>query len=416
MRVFLETGRLVLRRFTGADVGDLFDLDGDPEVMRLLTGGRPTPRDEIRDETLPRFLDYYGRFAGFGFWAAVEKPTGEFLGWFALHPPQSGDLDEVELGYRLRRSAWGKGYATEGSRALIHKGFTDLGVRRVVAQTMAVNTASRRVMEKAGLTHGQTFHLHWSEPIAGAEQGEVEYALTKADWMRRKAPRERQTRIAGDAANTAEGWDLVFSRLDEDAGDRDAWLERWRSILETNRDAPILDLGCGAGEDARTLTRWGFRVVAADFSEKALEVTGKRAPGARTKNVDLKRGLPFPDDHFQAIVASLSLHYFPWLKTAEIFKDVRRCLTSDGHLLARLNSTRDDHYAAAQKKEIEPNFYLVDDHPKRLFDRKGINEIFARGWDLVSAAERTTGRYGEEKTLWEIIARKSNANSSPPKS
>lgn len=191
MKVFLETERLVLRRFTEADADDLFDLDGDPEVMRFLTGGKPTPRDEIRDEALPRFLDYYERFAGFGYWAAVEKPTGEFLGWLALHPPESGDPAEVELGYRLRRSAWGKGYATEGSRALIRKGFTDLGVRRVAAETMAVNTASRRVMEKAGLTHARTFHQHWPDPIAGVEQGEVEYALTKADWERRGNGRAR---------------------------------------------------------------------------------------------------------------------------------------------------------------------------------------------------------------------------------
>ena len=416
VQVFLKTERLVLRRFTGADADDLFDLDGDPEVMRFLTGGKPTSRDEIREKTLPRFLGYYERFAGFGFWAAVEKPTGEFLGWFGLHPPESGDLDEVELGYRLRRSVWGKGYATEGSRALIHKGFTDLGVRRVVAQTMAVNTASRRVMEKAGLMHVRTFYPEWPDPIEGSEQGEVEYALTKADWGRREAARERPSRIAGDASNTAEGWDRILSRLDKDAGGGDAWLNRWRGFLEPNRAAPVLALGCGAGEDAGTLMRWGFRVVAVDFSEKALEMTEKRAPGVKTKNVDLTRGLPFPDDHFQAIVASLSLHYFPWLETLDILEEIRRCLAPEGHLLARLNSTRDDQYAAAQKEEVEPNLYLVDGHPKRLFDRRGVNELFARGWDLTSVAERTTGRYGEEKTLWEIIARKTNVKSGTPKS
>ena len=320
---------------------------------------------------------------------------------------EAGDPDEVELGYRLRRSAWGKGYATEGSRALIHKGFTELGVRRVVARTMAVNTASRRVMEKAGLMHVRTFYPERPDPIEGSEQGEVEYALTEADWGRREA---------GDGLNTAEGWDRVFSRFDEDRGGEDTWLERWKNLLETGRDVPVLDLGCGAGEDARTLTRWGFRVVAADFSEKALEITRRRAPGVRTKNVDLTRGLPFPDDHFQAIVASLSLHYFPWLETLDILEEIRRCLAPDGHLLARLNSTRDDQYAAAQKEEVEPNLYLIDGHPKRLFDRKGVNELFARGWNLTSVAERTTGRYGEEKTLWEIIARQTNVKSSTLKS
>lgn len=187
MLVFLETERLALRRFTADDVDDLFELDNDPEVMRYLTGGRVTTRDRIRDETLPRFLHYYERSDGFGFWAAIEKSSGEFLGWFEFRPPEDVSTDEVELGYRLRRSGWGKGYATEGSQALIHKGFTELGVRRVFAETMAVNTASRRVMEKAGLKLVRTFHQKWPEHIEGAEYGEVEYALTRADWEQRQA-------------------------------------------------------------------------------------------------------------------------------------------------------------------------------------------------------------------------------------
>ena len=73
MRVLLETERLVLRRFTEADADDLADLDGDPEVMRFITGGRPTPRDVTRDETLPRFIRAYERFKGFGVWAAIER-------------------------------------------------------------------------------------------------------------------------------------------------------------------------------------------------------------------------------------------------------------------------------------------------------------------------------------------------------
>ncbi|MDQ3376553.1 MAG: GNAT family N-acetyltransferase, partial [Actinomycetota bacterium] len=88
MRVLFETERLVLRRFTEADADDLFDLHGDSEVMRFLTGGRPTPRDVILNETLPRFLRSYERFEGFGVWAAIERLTGEFLGWFEFHPPE----------------------------------------------------------------------------------------------------------------------------------------------------------------------------------------------------------------------------------------------------------------------------------------------------------------------------------------
>jgi RimJ/RimL family protein N-acetyltransferase len=187
VRVFLETDRLVLRRFTMADADDLFDLDGDPEVMHFITGGRPTPREEIENDVLPVFLRYYERGDRYGFWAAVEKSTGDFLGWFHFRPREGGDPDEAELGYRLRRYAWGKGYATEGSRALIHKGFSELGVRRVVAETMAVHAASRRVMENAGLAYVRTFHQPWPYPIEGSEHGDVEYALRKVDWERQES-------------------------------------------------------------------------------------------------------------------------------------------------------------------------------------------------------------------------------------
>jgi RimJ/RimL family protein N-acetyltransferase len=197
LQVFLETERLVLRRFTEADVDALSELDGDPEVMRFITGGRPTPRDVIRDETLPRFLRAYERFEGFGVWAAVERSTGEFLGWFEFYPPDGRGPEEAELGYRLLRSAWGRGYATEGSRALIRKGFAELGVWRVVAETMAVNAASRRVMEKAGLTYVRTFHQKWPERIEGDEHGDVEYALTKAEWERREAAERGRGNLPG---------------------------------------------------------------------------------------------------------------------------------------------------------------------------------------------------------------------------
>ncbi len=88
----------------------------------------------------------------------------------------------MELGYRLRRSAWGKGYATEASRALIEKGFRELGVQRVFAFTMVVNTASRRVMEKAGLKFVRVVHQAWPVRIPGDEHGDVEYALARGEW------------------------------------------------------------------------------------------------------------------------------------------------------------------------------------------------------------------------------------------
>lgn len=179
--MFLETERLLLRWFTVADLHLLVTLDSDPEVMHFITGGIPRSRAEIEREELPAILGYYERYDGLGFWAVIEKATGTFLGWFHFRP-EDDDPTLVELGYRLHQSAWGKGYATEGSRALIEKGFRELGVERVVAYTMAVHAASRRVMEKAGLGYVRTFHADWPYSIPGDEHGDVEYALERAAW------------------------------------------------------------------------------------------------------------------------------------------------------------------------------------------------------------------------------------------
>jgi RimJ/RimL family protein N-acetyltransferase len=114
MQVFLETERMVLRRFTEADVDHLVNLDSDLEVMRFLTGGIPTPREAIQNDLLPAFLRSSGPCPGFGVFAAIGKERGEFLGWFSFRPCDVTCPDEVSLGYRLRRSGWGQGYATEG--------------------------------------------------------------------------------------------------------------------------------------------------------------------------------------------------------------------------------------------------------------------------------------------------------------
>ncbi|MFG3496911.1 GNAT family N-acetyltransferase [Streptomyces sp. NPDC047928] len=184
MTVFLQTPRLTLRPFHEADLDEVVALDNDPEVMRYLNGGRPTSCDEVRTRTLPRLL-------GHGFWVAEAAGDGAWLGWFQLEPQAApgDDPHTVELGYRLHRRAWGRGYATEGSRALIDKAFEELGVRRVTATTMTVNTGSRRVMEKSGLRYVRTFFEEWPETIEGSEQGDVEYALTREEWQAGRAGR-----------------------------------------------------------------------------------------------------------------------------------------------------------------------------------------------------------------------------------
>ena len=101
-----------------------------------------------------------------------------------MHWPDAppGQCTVASLGYRLRASAWGLGYATEGARALAQRAFTELGVSQIAATTMAVYIESRRVLEKAGLTYVRTVYLDWLNPLPGNEHSDVEYRLARHDW------------------------------------------------------------------------------------------------------------------------------------------------------------------------------------------------------------------------------------------
>ncbi|WP_370616076.1 GNAT family N-acetyltransferase [Mumia sp. Pv 4-285] len=190
MTVFLTTPRVRLRRFTTDDADLLHALDNDPAVMRYINGGLPVAREEIVDDVIPAFLRWYARHPAYGFWAAEEREGGRFLGWFHYRPGEDGDPRDPELGYRLHEAAWGQGYATEVSRALIDNGFSAHDVERVHAETMVVNVASRRVMEKAGMRLVRTFHADWPVRIDGDEHGDVEYAITRAEWQARQPLRQ----------------------------------------------------------------------------------------------------------------------------------------------------------------------------------------------------------------------------------
>ena len=237
MEVFLETPRLVLRRFTPDDVDHLVDLDSDPDVMRYITGGVPTSREEIENEVLPAFLGYYERYEGYGFWAVIEKAAGNFLGWFHFRPGPDAGPGEVELGYRLRKSAWGQGYATEGSRALIHKGFTELGVQRVVAEAMAVNTASRRVMEKSGPaiwcgpstspglsrsreTSSETWSTRWTRPPGSRNHPKAGHDAERGTSGGRRPLAAVRYRVIERTSGKAMGYRPVRDRDDSRGGRR----------------------------------------------------------------------------------------------------------------------------------------------------------------------------------------------------
>lgn len=179
----LRSARITLIPLSAEHLEHEIELDSDPEVMRYLGNGRERTHQQVEDYHHRR-LAAADRVPGLGFWAGYAD--GDFVGWWILEPAEPADQGPVagqaELGYRLLRRFWRKGLASEGSRELIRHGFEDLGLSRIFAETMAVNAASRATMASVGMTYVRTFHPNWEEPIPGAEQGEVEYALTKAEW------------------------------------------------------------------------------------------------------------------------------------------------------------------------------------------------------------------------------------------
>ncbi|QBR94401.1 N-acetyltransferase [Nocardioides euryhalodurans] len=179
-RPTLRTERIRLEPLTSRHAELLVELDSDPEVLRHIFG-RALPRDEVLTEHLPRRLRPDGPPRGIGCWAGFGTDDGRFLGWWTLAVDDE-DPTTAELGYRLRRDAWGHGLATEGSRALLDHAFGTLRLPYVWATTMAVNAGSRGVMRKLGMTHVRTEVQEWDDPLPGAELGEVRYEISREDW------------------------------------------------------------------------------------------------------------------------------------------------------------------------------------------------------------------------------------------
>jgi RimJ/RimL family protein N-acetyltransferase len=158
------------------------ELDSDPEVMRYLSA-RASTRQEV-ESSHARRMAAAQKVAGLGYWVGLVED--EFVGWWILQPAhgpdQPDDRNVADLGYRVLRRHWRKGLACEASRELMRYGFDNIGLERIIAQTLAANSASRAVMERVGLTYVRTFPTSMAAAVEGVEQGEVEYEMTRTRW------------------------------------------------------------------------------------------------------------------------------------------------------------------------------------------------------------------------------------------
>lgn len=147
----LRTDRLLLRRWQDSDREPFAALNADPAVMEYF----PAPMTREQSDGFVARTEAGFDERGYGLWALEVVETGEFIGFTGLSVPrfEAQFMPAVEIGWRLARPAWGKGYATEAATRVLRYAFTDANLPEVVSFTAVGNVRSRAVMERIGMTH-----------------------------------------------------------------------------------------------------------------------------------------------------------------------------------------------------------------------------------------------------------------------
>lgn len=146
----LDTKRLFLREIQNSDFDDLYRMNSDSLIMKYVGDGSTRSEQQMRNE-LEMLISHYTRKPGLGIWATILKATNTFVGASGL--VYYDNTPEIEIGYRMLKEHWNKGYATEASLGLLNYGFRTLGLRKIVSSAHVENFASRRVMEKIGMNY-----------------------------------------------------------------------------------------------------------------------------------------------------------------------------------------------------------------------------------------------------------------------
>jgi RimJ/RimL family protein N-acetyltransferase len=147
----IRTERLLLREWLESDREPFAALNADPVVAEFLGG----PLDRAASDALIDRIRAHWASDGHGLWAVERLVDRSFIGFVGLAAPsfEAPFTPRVEVGWRLARSAWGQGFATEAARETVRFGFEDLGLGEIVSFTVPANVRSRAVMERLGMTH-----------------------------------------------------------------------------------------------------------------------------------------------------------------------------------------------------------------------------------------------------------------------
>ncbi|GAA1879856.1 GNAT family N-acetyltransferase [Actinomadura bangladeshensis] len=181
MTLTLRTDRLIMRRWTEADREPFAALNADPQVMEHF----PAPLTRQESDALVDRIERRFEESGFGFWALEVAGTGEFVGFTGLSVPRfdAHFTPAVEIGWRLARSAWGHGYATEAALRALGYAFDEARLDEVVSFTSAPNVRSQAVMKRIGMTYDPSGDFeHPLVPEGHRLRRHVLYRLTATAW------------------------------------------------------------------------------------------------------------------------------------------------------------------------------------------------------------------------------------------
>lgn len=190
----LQTGRLLLRQWRDSDRGAFAELNDDTEVMQYF----PSRLSRAESDALADRLAGAIETNGWGLWAVERRDTGEFIGFAGLQVPTYDFpfMPVVEVGWRLARPAWGRGFATEAAVASLDYGFEELDLDEIVAMTSERNTRSRALMDRLGMVHDPAEDFdHPAYDLSDPLRRHLLYRLGRDTW--RDTDRAATDRTAG---------------------------------------------------------------------------------------------------------------------------------------------------------------------------------------------------------------------------
>ena len=215
-----------------------------------------------------------------------------------------------------------------------------------------------------------------------------------------------QSEVWNERDRSLKYWDEFHTGYERREIVTDGWLDRWESYIKAC-GGPVLDLGCGSGNDTLYFIEQGKKVVACDQSPNAIASVKRNFPEVyEARCLNFLDGFDWETESFEIICADLCLHYFSQQDTREILRELHRILTPEGYLFVRVNSVKDVLHGAGEGEEVEKHLYRTNRGTlKRFFDREDIEEFFSE-FEILFCEEEDMNRYSKAKVVYTLCLKK----------